>query len=123
MATKSIEQIEREECRLKFLQVLYETGSALRAKTLRNVLDTLNCSLTWDTFMSHVEWLVSERAIHAFPPDLEDDMNNVEQAKFIAKIKRASFDSPEASQMLVRIRSLGRHHIERNEVIKGVALP
>lgn len=120
---KSIEQIEREECRLKFLQVLYDAGHALRAKTVRSVLDNLNCSLTWDDFMRHVEWLVSEQAIHAFPSDLRDDMTNVERAKYVSKMKRASFDSPECAQMMLRIRSLGRHHIEGNAAIIGVAAP
>jgi hypothetical protein len=38
-------------------------------------------------------------------------------------MKRASFDSPDASKMLLRIRSLGRNHVEGTVEILGVAKP
>jgi len=120
---KSIEQLEREECRLRILQILYDAGNALRAKTVRKILDDLSCPMTWDTFMRHVEFLVSELGIRAFPASLANDMNNVEQAKYIRMMKGASFDSSEVSTMMLRIRSLGRSHIEDNATILGVAKP
>jgi hypothetical protein len=118
---KSIEQIEREECRLRYLQVLYEVGNALSAKSVRRMLDNLGCPLTWENFMRHVEWLVSEGGIRAFPATIERTLNDVEQAKYVKMMKTASFDAPETSLMMLRIRSLGKHHIEGNAVIMGVA--
>jgi hypothetical protein len=121
---KTLEQLWIEDARLKLIQVLYESESPLKAKTVHRVLDQFNYSFTWDDFLRQVSWMVSEELIRCFPDDLAEERNEVDARKYVGLCLRTSFDSREASKILLKIRSKARHFLEGNEDgVKGVARP
>jgi hypothetical protein len=121
---KTLSQIQTEETRRCLLVVLYESGSALRAKTVRSIMDSLNSSTSWDDFIHQLEYLAGEELLRAFPADTDHELNDVEQARYLATCKRMNFDSPESGKIMIRIRQRGRRFIEGNDgSVVGVAKP
>ncbi|HEX8091457.1 MAG TPA: hypothetical protein VF762_21565 [Blastocatellia bacterium] len=119
---KGVKQVETEETRRCLLVVLYEAGSALRAKTVRSIMDSLNSSTSWDDFLAQAEYLAGEELVRVFPADAESELTDVQQAKYIGTCKRMSFDSPEAGKIMMRIRQRGRRFMEGNDdSVVGVA--
>ena len=117
-----INQIQNEEIRRGLLVVLFEAGSALRAKTVRSIMDSLNYSTAWEDFLEHVEYLAGEELIRVFPNGTEVELNEVQQAKYIAQCKRTNYDSPESEKIMLRIRQRGRRFMEGNDLsVVGVA--
>jgi trimethylamine:corrinoid methyltransferase-like protein len=113
---------EQEEIRRAILNVLYESGSALRAKRVRVIMSELGCSVFWSEFVKHVEYLVGEELIRVFPAGSQVELSAVEQAKYLEQCKRLRFDAPECDTVMVRIRQRGRQFIEGNaNDVKGVA--
>ena len=104
------------------LVVLNEAGSALRAKRVRAIMDSLNSSTSWEDFFSQVEYLAGEELLRIFPADAEAALNDVQQARYLATCKRMSFDSFEAEKIMLRIRQRGRRFMEGNDdSVVGVA--
>jgi hypothetical protein len=121
---KTLEQLWLEELRLKFLQILYESESPLRAKTVRSLLNQFNYPLDWQAFMRQVSWLVSEELIRCFPSTLKAERSEPESRQYVNYCLHLSFDSPDANNILLKIRSKARHFLECNEDgVKGVATP
>ena len=119
---KSMVQIQQEEDRRALLVVLCEAEDALRARTVRSIMEMYGAPTTWETFMSHVGYLAGEELLRVFPSGTRTELSPVDQAQYIALCKRASYDSAEANQMLLRIRQRGRHFMEGNAPdVKGVA--
>ena len=119
---KSLSQIQTEEMRRCLLVVLMESGSALRAKTVRSVMDNMNHSTSWGDFLSQCDYLAGEELIRVFPGEADQELTDVEQAKFLAVCKRTTFDSPDADKIMIRIRQRGRQFMEGNDdSVKGVA--
>lgn len=119
---KNAEQIQNEEIRRCLLVVLYEAGSALRGKTVRSIMDSLNSSTSWDDFLKQGEYLAGEELIRVFPADADSELSDVQQARYISTCKRMNFDSTEAGQIMMRIRQRGRRFMEGNDSsVVGVA--
>jgi hypothetical protein len=116
-----IKQAHNREIRRCLLQVLYEAGSALRAKSVRSIMSDLGTSVFWSEFLDHVEYLAGEELVRVFPAGARQELSDVEQAQFIADCKRLRFDAPECETVMLRIRQKGRHFIEGNDHgVKGL---
>lgn len=111
------------EERRALLQVLYEAGSAMRAKSVRSVMSQLGASVFWSTFMGHVEYMTEEDVIRCYPADgSKRKLTDIEQAEYVAKCKRLSYDAPECETVMLVIRQKGRHFMEGNaDDVKGIA--
>lgn len=119
---KRVGQIQTEETRRCLLIVLNEAGSALRAKRVRSIMNELNAPTTWDDFLRQVEYLTGEDLIRVFPAGENQELSDVQQAKYLALCKRTQFDSFEAEEIMLAIRKRGRHFIEGNDdTVVGVA--
>ena len=104
------------------LVVLYEAGKAIRAKLVRQIMDDLNASTTWDDFVSQLEYLAGEELIRVFPVGADHELSPVEQARYLSLCRRIQWDTPEASCVLVRIRQRGKYFLEGNASdVRGVA--
>ena len=111
-----------EETRRCLLVALYECGSALRAKTVRSIMDAMNHPTAWDDFINQVEYLAGEELVRCFPAEAESELTDIEQAKYLAVCKRTNYDSPDAEKIMLRIRQRGRRFIEGNDdSVVGVA--
>jgi hypothetical protein len=119
---RDIRQAQTEEVRRSILEVLYESGSALRAKMVRRIADAMNASTSWDDFLGQIEYLAAEELVRVFPAGTTDELSAVDQARYLEMCKRAVPDSDEAHQMMLRIRQRGRWFIEGNDnQVVGVA--
>lgn len=119
---RTITQVELENMRRCLLQILQESGAAVHATSVRNVLDALDHPTTWERFVATLEYLAGEELIRVFPAGTETELSDVAQAKYLMIIRQASYDSKEAQQVRLRIRQRGRRFLEGNEDgVKGVA--
>ena len=114
---------QAEEERRCLLQILYESGTSLRAKRARSIMSELGYAVFWSVFMRHVDYLASEELIYCFPAGASSgEPSATEQAKFIGQSLTLSFDAPECDTVMLRIRQRGRHFLEGNDsTVKGVA--
>lgn len=119
---KSPTQIANEELRRTLLVVLYEAGTAIRAKLVRQIMDDLNSPTTWDDFIAQLEYLAGEGLVRVFPTGADQELTAVDQAKYLALCRRIQWDSSECSRVMVRIRQRGKHFLEGNDDgVVGVA--
>jgi hypothetical protein len=117
-----IAQIQIETSRRAMLEVLSDAGSTLHAQTVRSVMDGLNHSTTWESFLNCIAYLVGEGLICVFPVDGNAEMTIFEQERYINLLRQASYDSQEARLMMLRLRQPGRRFLEGHEpTVKGVA--
>jgi hypothetical protein len=122
MSLNRLRKAEGEEIRRSILTVLYESGSALRAKRVRAIMSELGCSVFWSEFLRHVEYLAGEELVRVFPAGSQRELSEVEQATFLGQCRRMPFDAPECETVMLRIRQRGRQFIEGNaDDVKGVA--
>ena len=119
---KSPTQIANEELRRTLLVVLYEAGTAIRAKLARQIMDDLNSPTTWDDFVAQLEYLAGEELLRVFPTGVDQELTAVDQAKYLALCRRIQWDSVDANRVMVRIRQRGKHFLEGNaDDVVGVA--
>jgi hypothetical protein len=108
--------------RRALLQVLSDSGSPLSGLIARTVMDDLLYSTTWTTFLNCVAYLSGEGLLCVYPITASGELSIFEQEKYLSLLRQATYDSPEAGQMMLRIRQLGRRFLEGNEpTVKGVA--
>src|SRR5262249_17426947 len=109
--------------RRTMLEILYDAGAPLSALMVRSVMDGLNHPTTSESFLGCIEYLTGEGLLCVYPvTNSSGELTIFDQEKYLSVMRRASYDSPEARQMMLRLRQTGRRFLEGNEpAIKGVA--
>ena len=120
---KSLAQLRQEQMRRAMLDVLNDAGAPLNALTVRTVMDGLNHSTTWQTFLNCIGYLAGEGLLCVFPITCSTgELTIFDQEKYLDLMHQANYDSPEARQMMLRLRQDGRRFLEGNQAgVKGVA--